>query len=295
MISSLIHLEKLHVFAANDRNDHALSPLHAHAIKQRVGDSAFCCIKCAAFAFCFACTHHRFAHFAHNGAHVGKVQIDEARHDHQISDRADTLLQHFIGQLERFFESGFRLCNQEQVLVRNNDQSIDMLLELFDTGFCCAHPPRTFEQERLGHNANGQYALCTGRLSNNRRSACASAAAHTSSDENHVHAVERIIDFLDSFLRSSPSNFRASACTQTTCNIRPKLDALFRQARGQCLRVGIGSDEVNAFNLRIDHIRNGVAARAANPDNRDFGAQLISRGRSNIDAHKPIPLERKNR
>jgi hypothetical protein len=38
--------------------------------------------------FRLARAHHRLAHLAHDGADVGEVEVDEARHDHQVGDAA---------------------------------------------------------------------------------------------------------------------------------------------------------------------------------------------------------------
>jgi hypothetical protein len=132
MVGRFVDFEQLHVVAADDRDDHAARALHRHAIEQRVGDGAFGRFERAVRAIALARAHHRLAHFAHHRAHVGKVEVDEAGHDHQVGDRAHALLQHFVGQLERFLEGRFRLGDQEQVLVGDDDQGIDVLLQLLD-------------------------------------------------------------------------------------------------------------------------------------------------------------------
>ncbi len=128
MVRRLVDLEQLHVLAADDRDDDALGAGHRDAVEQRVGDGAFGGFERAVLALALAGAHHRLAHLAHHRAHVGEVQIDEARHDHQIGDRAHALLQHFVGELESFLEGGFRLGDQKQVLVGNDDQRVDVAL-----------------------------------------------------------------------------------------------------------------------------------------------------------------------
>src|SRR3546814_4845682 len=68
--------------------------LHTDAIKQRVCNGPFSGFKCTAVTFGFAGAHHRLAHFPHDRTDVGEVEVDEARHNHQVSDTANTLLQH---------------------------------------------------------------------------------------------------------------------------------------------------------------------------------------------------------
>jgi hypothetical protein len=82
----------------------------------------------------FARAHHRLAHLAHHRANVGEVEVDEARHDHQVGDPADALLEDLVGHLERFLEGRVRIGEAEQILVGDDDERIDMLLKLFDAG-----------------------------------------------------------------------------------------------------------------------------------------------------------------
>ena len=144
----------------------------------------------------FAGAHHRLAHLAHHRADVGEVEVDEARHDHQVGDPANALLEHLVGHLERFLEGRVRVGEAEQVLVRNDDQRVDVLLQLVDAGIGRAAAARAFERERLGDHADGQDALVAGGLGDDRRGAGAGAAAHAGGDEAHVRAFERAFDDL---------------------------------------------------------------------------------------------------
>ena len=286
MVGCFIYFEQLHIFAANDRDDHALGALHADPVEQRICNRAFCGFERTALALGFACTHHRLAHLAHHRANVGKVQIDEARHHHQISDRTHALLQHFIRQLERFLESCLCLGDQEQVLVWNHDQRIDVLLQLINASLGRAHPPRTFEQEWLGHNSNRQHTLAPCGFRDDRCCASTRTATHAGSDENHVHAFQRVFDFLDRFFRRSLADFGSSARAQTACDLWSKLDLAVSLRDRKRLRVSVGTDEIDAFDFGLDHVGDSVSARPANSDNSDAGTKLVARSWSDIDTHQ---------
>ena len=55
------------------------------------------------------------------------------------------------------------------------------------------------------------------------------------------------------------------------------------------LRVGVGDDEIDAFDLGCDHVGDGVAARAADADHGDPRAQLLDLRADRIDAHCCLP------
>jgi hypothetical protein len=58
------------------------------------------------------------------------------------------------------------------------------------------------------------------------------------------------------------------------------------------LRVGIGDDEVDALDVALDHVGDGVAAGAADADHADPRAKLVHFRTDEIDAHalvSPVP------
>ena len=57
----------------------------------------------------FAHCHQRRAAFAHDGAHVCEVQVDQAGDGDEFGDALDALAQHFVSDLERV-RSGWRAC-----------------------------------------------------------------------------------------------------------------------------------------------------------------------------------------
>ena len=68
-------------------------------------------------------------------------------------------------------------------------------------------------------------------------------------------------------------------------DLHAELDAAVGLGEGQLLGVGVGDDELDALEPRLDHVVDGVAAGAADAEHDDARAQLLHRGRSDIDAH----------
>ena len=288
VVRRLVDFEQAHILAADDRDDHAAGAGHADTVEQRIGDRLFGSRQRAVFALAFAGAHHRLTHLAHHRTHVGKIEVDEARHDHQIGDRPHTLLEHFVGKLEGFLEGGFGLGDQEQVLVGDDDQRVDVALQFLDPGFGRAHAAGALEQERFGDNADGEHAHAARRFGDDRRGAGAGAPAHAGRDEAHVDALECALDIGDGFFGCGLAHFGPRACAKAAGDVGPELDALFGRAGGKRLCVGIGDDELDALDLGRDHVGDGIAARAADPDHSDARTQVIRSGRSDIDAHQLV-------
>src|SRR3546814_16967182 len=70
----------------------------------------------------------------------------------------------------------------------------------------------------------------------------------------------------------------------------PKLNTAFGWRSVQCLRIGIGDNEVHAFHLRSDHVGNRVSASASDPDDSNPRLQLIHMRRTDFNAHTYAPI-----
>ena len=147
-----IDLIQRHIIATGDVNEDAARALHRHIIKQRIGNGGFSGFHGTFFAFRFTRTHHCLAHLVHHRAHIGKVEIDQPRLDHQVGNTGHTGMQHFIGHGERLGKSGLCISNAEQVLVRNDNQRIDFLRQLLDAFLRGTHATRPLKIKRLGHH-----------------------------------------------------------------------------------------------------------------------------------------------
>jgi hypothetical protein len=58
----------------------------------------------------------------------------------------------------------------------------------------------------------------------------------------------------------------------------------------QRLSIGVGDDEVDALNIALDHVGDGVAARTADADHADPGPKFVTSGRmkSMLIAYAPL-------
>ncbi|KKL77273.1 hypothetical protein LCGC14_2036560 [marine sediment metagenome] len=177
-VRGFVQLEQREVVTAGDVDENALGTVEADLVQQRIGDGLLGGLLRAIFALGFARAHHRLAHLVHHGADIGKVEVDEARTDHQVGHALDALIEHVVGQREGFGERGLFVGETEQVLVRNDDQRIDHLLKGLDALLGLAHALAALELEGLGHDADGQNPKLARGLGDDRGRTGAGAAAH---------------------------------------------------------------------------------------------------------------------
>ncbi len=273
------------VLAARDRDQQPARALHRHVVDQRIGDGGFGGAQRALLARRLAGPHHGLAHLAHDRAHVGKVEVDEAFLHHQVGDAGHARIEHLVGHREGVREGGLLVRHPEQVLVGNDDQRVDDLLQLGDAGFRAAHPALAFEVERLGHHPDGENPELARHPRDDRRRAGAGAAAHAGGDEHHVGAAEMIADLIDHFLGRRAADIRLRAGAETLGDLNPHLDDALGLGQRERLGVGVGDDEIDALQPGGDHVVDGVAAGATDTEHCDARLEFTDVGDLQVDAH----------
>src|SRR6202011_1173617 len=241
--------------------------------------------RSALFARSLAGPHHGLAHFAHDRANVGEIEIDQAFLDHQIGDACDPGIEHLIGHRESIGESGFLVGYAKEILVWNDNQRIDRFLQFVDTGLSHTHAPRALELERLGDYADGQDAHIPGGAGDDRRGTGAGSTAHAGGDKDHVRPGQVIADFFDRFLRRGPADFWLRSGAETFGDLKAHLDNPLALRGRKRLCVGIGDDELDPDQARDNHIVYGIAARAADAGDHDMWFEFPELGSFKIDRH----------
>jgi len=286
---SFVDFEEGQVATAGDRDQQALCALHRRFVEQWVGDCSFGSLHRAALAGCFAGAHHRAAHFAHDRTDVGEVEVDETFLHHQVGDAGNAGVEYLVSHRESVGKGRLVVGNAEEVLVRNDDQRVDRLLQLFDSGFGQTHAATALEVERLGNDADREDALVSSRLSDNRSSAGAGAAAHAGGDEAHVRTVQVIDDFIDALFGCGTADFRLRTSTETFSDVGAELDDALRLGHRQGLGIRVGNDEVDALEASGDHVVDSVAAAAANTEHGDTRLKLSDIRLLQLDSHVTVP------
>src|SRR4029079_14518334 len=292
----LIHFVERQIAAAGNGKQPPPGPLQRDIVEQRIGDRLFRGNRGAAITGCFARAHHRRAPTAHHGAHVGEIEVDEAFLDDQVDDAGNARVKHLIGKHERFREGRLLGRRPEQVLVRDDDQRVDVLADLGDAGLRDAHAPRTLEVERLRHDADGEDAEFLGVARDHRGRTRAGAAAHAGGNENHVRTGDLRADFLDRLFGGGFTDLRLRAGTKTLGQVDPELQSVLRARSGERLRPGVGNHEFDADEAGGDHVVDGVAAGATDADDIDARFEVGKLWKLQLNAHRvralPCALDR---
>ncbi len=137
--------------------------------------------------------HQGCAAFGHDRAHIGEVQVDQARDGDQLGNALHALAQHIICQAESRLQVGALIHDLQQAVVGDDDQGIGLLFELGDACLGRLDAARAFEGEGAGDHANGQSADFLGNLRNDGCAAGAGAAAHPGGDEDHIGAFQHAV------------------------------------------------------------------------------------------------------
>ncbi len=178
-------------------------------------------------------------------------------------------MQHLVGHAEGFGKGGALIGDAEQVLVRDDDQRIDIALQLGNPGIGQTHAVTALEGEGLGDHTDRQDATFPGALGDDRRRTCAGAAAHAGGDEHHMRAIEVLGDQIGRFLSRGHPHFRVCAGAQAHGDTDTELNALIGTRKLQLLRVRIGHNKLDAFQSGLDHVVDGITPGAAHPEHHN--------------------------
>src|SRR4029077_9768617 len=114
----------------------------------------------------------------------------------QVGDPLDTGEQHLVGGLERVEDAHVPVGDGKKPVVRDDDQRVDLAAQPLDPGLGLHHAALALEAERPGHYADGERAEGPRDVRDDRRATGAGATALAGRDEDHVGALEHLLDLL---------------------------------------------------------------------------------------------------
>ena len=133
----------------------------------------------------------------------------------------------------------------------------------------CVGAAAALEGERAGDDADGQRAERAGDAGDDGRAAGAGAAALARGDEDHVGALEDLLDLLRVVLGGLAADLGVGAGAEPAGELAADVELDVGVAHQQRLRVGVDRDELDALEPDLDHAVDGVDAAAADADDLD--------------------------
>src|SRR6185312_4756183 len=107
-----------------------------------------------------------------------------------------------------------------QLLVRDDDQGVDVVAQFLDPLERLLHASFALELELFGDRADGKRAdLLLGDLGDDRGRAGAGAASLARGDEDHVGALQRLLDLVPGLGRRSRADLRVAAGAEPTSEL----------------------------------------------------------------------------
>ena len=127
------------------------------------------------------------------------------------------------------------------------------------------------EPERPRDDADRERADLAPDLGDDGRAAGSGAAAFAGGDEDHVRALERLLQLVAALLGGGEADPRVRAGAEAARRLRADVDLHVGLRHQERLRVGVHGDELDARDAGLDHPRDRVRAAAADADDLDDG------------------------
>lgn len=250
----------------------------------------FGCESSAGFATGSAHAHQGDASIFHDGFHVSEIDIDKAGVNNDIADALDALAKDVIGGAESGGDRGVLFDDFENLVVRNEDEGIDLVSEFFEPLLCEFASARAFEVERFGDDADGEDAKSASEFGDDWCGSGSGSAAHSGGDENHVATIEDFVNGAFGFSGGICSSGRVSAGTEPASRDGSDGESCFSEARLQGLGIGVEGNESDAGDSGFDHSVHGVASASSHADHFDDGLGFKKVDRHHF-IHPAIQLE----
>ncbi len=169
----------------------------------------------------------------------------------------------------------------EQAVVLDDDERVDALAQRLDPALGLIRAQLALEAERSRDHAHRQGADLAADLGDHGRAAGTGATALACRDEDHVRALQRLLELVAALFGRGASHLRVGAGAETARRARADVDLHVRLGHEERLRVGVHGHELDARDTRLDHPRHRVRTATADADDLDHGevaAQLIAHG-----------------
>ena len=228
-----------------------------------------------------------------DGAHVGKVEVDERGVDDEVCDPADTLFEDLVRNAQRLDDGRILGNDAVDLVVRDNDERIDVFAQVFQTLDGVVHALFALEIEGLGNDGDREDLQIARDLRNDGRSAGARSAAHACGDEQKVGIFDRLGERILALFRGSPADLGLCPRAQPFCQRRTDLDLILRLGEKKDLLVGIDGDIARALDACLYHAVDRIAARAADTDDFDarHAGQIVQCIVVHVENYPPIVLK----
>lgn len=197
--------------------------------------------------------------------------------------RPRRIAQYTVGSLEGIQQRGVLAQHRQQLLVGDGNQGIDLFGQRLDPGHRDLHAALALERERLGDHRDRQDVHLLGDLRHHRGGTGTRTTAHAGGDEDHVGALQQILDAFTVLQCSLATDRRIRPGPQALGDVAAQLQQRLGIQALQSLGIGVGTDEIDAFQLRVDHVLHGVAAAAPNAD--DLDRRVLAIGVHQFERH----------
>src|SRR5581483_835025 len=259
----LMHFAEGQIRAAGDVDEHAGRAGDRDVVEQRRRDRLLRRLHRSILAAADAGAHERAAAGLHDGAHVGEVDVNETGDADERRDTLRRVQQDLVRLLQGVLKWDALPDDGQQALVRHDDHRVDVIPHFVDAAVGLPHALLPLEQEGSRDDADRERTRLARELADHRGGAGARATAHAARDEDEIGADERALHVFFRFLDSLATDFRTGAGAQTSGELLPDLDFDVGLRVQQRLCVGVHRDELDPFQVLLDHAVDGIAATTA--------------------------------
>ena len=164
----------------------------------------------------------------HNGAHIGKVHIDDTRLRNEIRNTLHALPEHVVHNTERIDERCFTINNRKKLIIWDRNERVDTLLHILERLFRDRSTLGALKGKRLCDDANRKRTDLFGGFGDNRRRTRSGTPAQTTGDKHHIRTLQNFLNLITIFFRRLTTDLRVHTGAKTLGEIFPNVNFFAR-------------------------------------------------------------------
>ena len=122
----------------------------------------------------------------HNCSYVSKVKVNHTGNVNKLGNTLNALTKNIVSSCKCIHHCNLIFSYKFKLFIRNNNEGVNVLLEVFNATESIFHSYLTFKCKRLCNDTNSKYTHITGKLCNYGSSTCTCSATHTCGDKQHI-------------------------------------------------------------------------------------------------------------
>lgn len=250
----LIEIEKGNVEEKGDRDKKEIRKENGGLVEKRIGDWGIGRRNRKELKGRLESENNGIENLENEREEVREVEVNKELIENKVGDEGKKRIEKMIRNRKRVGKSGIVVGDEEKVMVRNEDESIEIIMKLLNEKIGSFNEEGELKVERIGKKEEGEDEELEGREWKERRRESEGEEENEWGKKENMSKVKVIEDLVDELLRGRKKKLRMRKGEEELSKGREKMDDEVGIRNGKRMRVGVGKKEIKEEKEGIDNV-----------------------------------------